>query len=175
MNTSRLSRPACHTKSAFERNLNAKAISTRPSTTFTEFNQPPDLGKVLSHDGKMANSMNGNDSANEKPNSTSAGPPYPPFAAVANAVPTSAPVQLNDTIARVAAIKKMATKPVRLLAAMSILLPQLAGSWISNAPKKLKPKSTSSANRNRLKYGSVEITLSASAPKMAVIARPRPV
>ena len=51
-----------------ERNLNAKASSKKPKTTFTEFNQPPDLGNRCIHSGKIANKVNGIAKAKEKPN-----------------------------------------------------------------------------------------------------------
>ena len=46
-NTSLSNRCNCKTKSALDKNLNAKANSKNPNTTFTVFNQPPDLGKVF--------------------------------------------------------------------------------------------------------------------------------
>ena len=41
-NVSRCIKPHCITKSAFDKNFNAKANSINPKTTLTEFNQPPD-------------------------------------------------------------------------------------------------------------------------------------
>ena len=38
----------CHTISAVDKNLRAKASSKNPRTTFTVLSQPPDLGKALS-------------------------------------------------------------------------------------------------------------------------------
>ena len=83
-------------------------------------------------------------------------------------------MQENETMARVAAMKKMPTMPPRS-DAWSALLAQLEGNWISKAPKKLAPKTKSSKNRNTLKKGSVEITLRTSTPKKAVSANPNPV
>ena len=40
----------------------------KPKTTFTEFNQPPDLGRLLNFDGKNAKNPNGRATATEKPN-----------------------------------------------------------------------------------------------------------
>ena len=67
--------------SATERNLKARANSKNPSTTFTEFIQLPDLGKVLSQAGKAANNPNGNANAEEKPSITKKGPMYSPLVA----------------------------------------------------------------------------------------------
>ena len=74
MNNSLSKRCVCITKSALDKNLNAKANSKKPSTTFTEFNQPPDLGIEFNHPGKAANSANGKAIANEKPNMPMIGP-----------------------------------------------------------------------------------------------------
>ena len=105
INISRFNKPNCQTRSAFDKNLNAKAISNNPKTTLTEFNQPPDLGKELSHPGKAANNPKGSANAREKPNIMVAGPIKPPFPAPAKAEPTIGPVQENDTNAKVNAMK----------------------------------------------------------------------
>ena len=67
-NNSRSKKCACKDKSAFDKNLNAKANSKNPKTTFTEFNQPPDFGKVFIHPGNAANNPKGKAKAKEKPN-----------------------------------------------------------------------------------------------------------
>jgi hypothetical protein len=55
----------CKTKSALDKNLNAKANSKNPSETFTVFNQPPDFGKEFIQPGNKANNLNGNAIAEE--------------------------------------------------------------------------------------------------------------
>ena len=174
INSSRFNNPACQTRSAFERNLNAKPISRSPRTTFTEFNHPPDEGKEFSQPGNAEKSMKGRASAKEKPNMIEAGPPYPPVAAPANAVPTRGPVQEKETMARVAAMKKIPMIPP-LSEALSALLASAEGKVISKAPKKEIPKITSKAKRKILKIGSVEIVFRTSTPKTAVNRSPNPV
>ena len=77
-------------------------------------------------------------------------------------------------MAKVAAMKKMPKMPPRS-EAWSALFAQLEGSWISKAPKKLNPNTSSNANRNTLNNGSVLMTFNTSTPKNAVKARPSPV
>ena len=74
INNSRSRKCACKTRSAFERNLNAKAISKNPKVTLTEFNQPPDCGKEFNQPGKAAKSANGKAIANENPSIPIIGP-----------------------------------------------------------------------------------------------------
>ena len=138
-NNSRSSQCVCITKSAFDKNLNAKAISKNPNVTFTEFNHPPDCGKEFSQPGNAANKANGNAIANEKPSIPIIGPIYPPVAASTNNVPTIGPVQEKETSAKVKAIKKMPSKPP-LASASTLLLVQEAGNSISKAPKNEAPK-----------------------------------
>ena len=174
MNNSLGKRPSWSTRSALLKNLNANPISTNPKTTFTLFNHPPLWGKLLSHPGNTAKRPNGNANAIEKPSMTAVGAANEPVAAPANADPTSGPVQEKDTMAKVAAMKKMPKMPPRS-EAWSALFAQLAGSWISKAPKKLNPNTSSNANRNTLNKGSVLMTFNTSTPKKAVKARPSPV
>ncbi len=47
------------TRSVLLKNLKAAAISKKPITTFTEFNQPPDLGMRAKYWGKRAKKKNG--------------------------------------------------------------------------------------------------------------------
>ena len=171
MKSSRCNKPSCRTRSALLRNLNAKPISSRPNTTFTLFNHPPLCGKLFNHPGKAENNPKGSARAEENPSITAVGAAKDPVAAPAKADPTRGPVHEKDTIASVAAMKKMPMMPPRSDAA-SALLAQLEGSWISNAPKKLAPKMSNSKNRNTLKMGSVEITFKTSTPKKAVKANP---
>ncbi len=156
------------------KNLKANPISRRPKTTFTVLSQPPDEGSELSHPGNALNSINGIESAIEKPNMTAVGAANDPVAAPAKAPPISGPVQEKETIANVAAIKKIPIIPP-LSEAASALFAQLWGNWISKAPKKLIPKINNRMNSPTLKKGSVEITFIISTPNIAVSASPRPV
>ena len=74
INNSLSKRCVCITRSALDKNLNAKANSRKPRTTFTEFNQPPDLGSEFNQPGKAANNAKGKAMANEKPNIPMIGP-----------------------------------------------------------------------------------------------------
>ena len=101
----------CNTKSAFDKNLKAKANSRNPKTTFTVFNHPPDFGKECNQPGNMANSINGRANAKENPNIPTIGA-IPPFeAASTNKVPTIGPVQEKDTIANANAMNNIPTIP----------------------------------------------------------------
>ena len=66
-NTPLFSIPHPATKSAFERNFNAKANSKKPKITFTEFIQLPDFGNFLSELGKIANNPKGSPNASPNP------------------------------------------------------------------------------------------------------------
>ena len=151
---SRFSNPHCFTRSALERNFIAIAISRKPKTTFTEFSQPPDLGKECSQFGKIAKTVKGN--ARAKPN-----PPRPavsghePSAAVpASKEPRIGPVHENETMANVNAIKKMpaVSSPDRALA----LLAKPAGNVISKYPKKEIAKTIKMAKKKRFNHTLVE-------------------
>ncbi len=127
------SKPQCSTKSALDKNLNAKATSIKPSTTFTVFNQPPLRGRELSQLGNKANKANGSARANPKPpipNVNCIAPPSllrePP-----KSEPKIGPVQEKETMAKVRAIKNMPTIPPILVALLSILALHDWGSVIS--------------------------------------------
>ena len=107
MNNSLSRRWSCNTRSAFDKNLKASAISKNPSVTLTEFNQPPDCGREFNQPGNAAKIANGIAIASEKPNLPMIGPKYPPEAASTKRVPTIGPVQENETKAKVNAMKKM--------------------------------------------------------------------
>ena len=80
----------------------------KPSTTFTVLSQPPDFGIFLSMVGKRANTVNGMARAIAKPVIPTTGPiTLPRLAASTKRVPIIGPVQENDTITSVAAMKKM--------------------------------------------------------------------
>ena len=128
----------------------------------------------MSQPGKAEKSIKGRARAKENPNITAVGAANDPVAAPASALPTKGPVQENDTMASVAAMKKMPSKPP-LSAASSVLFAQLVGNWISKAPKKLAPKMSNNRKRKTLKKGSVEMTLRMSTPNTAVKSKPSPV
>ena len=129
-NISLLKMPQLPTKSALERNLKAKASSKKPSTTLTVVIHPPDFGKEFNQAGNIANSANGKAKAKPKPT-------IPEVKLVAtlpsarvvlpNKPPNMGPVQENDTIAKVNAIKKIPSPPPTLDEAESILLAQELG------------------------------------------------
>ena len=120
-------------RSALDKNLNAKAISTKPKVTFTSSIQLPDFGNDFNQVGNNANSPKGNANAVAKPNIPTVGPAEIPPELVAvctKSVPIIGPVQLNETRARVNAMKKMPVKP-RRFEAWSALFAQLDGIVIS--------------------------------------------
>src|SRR5690349_2436354 len=97
--------------SAIERNLKASANSAKPKITFTPFIQPPDLGREFNQEGNAANKLNGIAKAIANPLMTTNGPRYPSEDASTNAAPIKGPVQEKETIANVAAIKKIPIIP----------------------------------------------------------------
>src|SRR6187401_189322 len=122
--------PQCAVISATERNLKANANSAKPRITFTLFIHPPDFGSEFNHDGNAAKRPNGTARANENPNITTSGAINPFDDASTNALPIKGPVQEKETMASVAAIKKIPIKPP-LSAMASLLLLQLLGNVIS--------------------------------------------
>ena len=65
-NVSRLIKPHCSTKSALDKNFNAKPTSIKPKTTFTLFNQPPERGREFNQAGKAAKKAKGKANATAK-------------------------------------------------------------------------------------------------------------
>ena len=130
--TSRFRMSQCATKSAFDKNLNAKANSKNPKTTLVVFSHPPDFGKEFNQLGNSANNAKGSAKANPKPVIPAVNCIAPPSEdkEPANKEPKIGPVQENETIARVNAIKKMPTIPPTE-EAESILFPQELGNVIS--------------------------------------------
>ena len=132
INISRLRIPQCVTRSAFERNLNARASSRKPRITFTVVSQPPDFGNELSKPGNKANKPKGSASARPKPAMPAVSCIAPPSAVSepANNEPRMGPVQENETNASVSAIKNIPTQlpPSALL---SVLLEKEEGRVIS--------------------------------------------
>src|SRR6478672_3811846 len=113
MNTSLFSKPQCITRSALDKNFSAIASSRKPNTTFTVVSHPPDLGRAFNQLGNMANNANGSASANPNPAIPLVSCIAPPLLDndPANRDPRIGPVQLNDTRARVSAMKNI---PLRL-------------------------------------------------------------
>src|ERR1044072_3452750 len=106
-NTSLFKKPHCFTRSALERNLTAMASSRKPSTTLTLVSQPPDFGNDCNQPGNMANNPNGRARANPKPARPTVNGQRPPPAVPTSNEPSIGPVQENETIASVRAIKKI--------------------------------------------------------------------
>ncbi len=153
----------CITKSALLKNFTAIASSKKPSTTFTVFSHPPLLGKDCNQFGNMANNAKG--SARPKPN-----PPIPKLNCIAppsfvnapaNKEPRMGPVQENETMAKVKAIKNI---PMKLVtpALESAPLAKLPGSVISKYPKKEMANTTKMIKKIMLSQTLVEILLSIS-------------
>ena len=147
------------TKSAIDKNLNAKANSINPNTTLTVFNHPPDFGKFPIILGNKANIINGNAKPSPKPSIAivnNVAPPSvdktPPITA-----PKAGPVQENETIISVKAIKKIPTNPP-LFEALSTLFAREDGIVISKAPKNDIAKTTNTIKKKIFKYGFVEIS-----------------
>ena len=154
--------------------MSDNASSMKPSTTFTVLSQPPDFGIFLSMVGKRANTVNGMARAIAKPVIPTTGPiTLPRLAASTKRVPIIGPVQENDTITSVAAMKKMLSIPVVLLAVLSILLLNDWGSVISNAPKNEMAKITSNAKNSKLHHALVASAFMALAPNSTVKQMPR--
>ena len=162
----------CNTKSAFDKNLKARANSKKPKTTLTEFNHPPDFGNVFNHPGNIANNINGKANALENPSIPTIGA-IPPFeAASTNKVPIIGPVQENETIAKAKAINSIPTIPP-LSACLSTLLAHELGNIISKAPKKDKAKTTNRTKKITLNQTFVDKAFRESAPKNNVITEPK--
>ncbi len=91
--------------------------------TFTELSQPPDLGRLDNHDGKMARVRRASARAMANPSMPMAGPRIlPDMAASTSSVPMMGPVQEKDTSTRVNALKKMLNAP-------DVLLPSHPSCW----------------------------------------------
>lgn len=116
--------------------MKANATSKKPKTTFTVFNQPPDLGKDCNQLGNKANNANGNASARPKPPIPKVNCIAPPSEAndPANKDPKIGPVHEKETNANVRAMKNI-PKIFPELALLSAPLDNAAGNVISYKPK----------------------------------------
>ena len=83
------------------------------------------------------------------------------------------PVHENETSESVNAMRKMLNRPVVFSALLSTAAPQDEGSVISKPPKKLAAKTRSIRKKRMLNTALVERSLSALAPNMVVMMRPR--
>src|SRR5690606_34293673 len=117
--------PQWYTWSAILRNLKARASSKNPKTTLTELSHPPDLGRLLSHSGKIAKSAKGMAKAKEKANIPKIGWIISPPAEAISIEPTIGPVQEKDTSTKVKAIKKIPVRPpLSPLASILLISPE---------------------------------------------------
>ncbi|CAI8364989.1 MAG: Uncharacterised protein [Flavobacterium sp. SCGC AAA160-P02] len=132
ISTSRFKNPQCATRSALDKNLNAKANSKKPRIILIVCSHPPDLGIECIQLGNDANKAKGRAKANPKPDIPTLNCIAPPsdVKEPANKDPKIGPVHENETMARVNAIKKIPINPP-ILEAESILSPQELGNVIS--------------------------------------------
>src|SRR4051794_32062970 len=93
------------------KNFRHKASSRKPSVTFTEFNQPPEAGKLFIHSGKIAKSVKGMEKASAYENIANTGFRICPPADITTTFPTMGIVHENETSTSVAAIKKIPRVP----------------------------------------------------------------
>src|SRR5215472_10751827 len=107
--TCRVKIPQCQTRSAFERNFIAAAISRNPTTTLTEIIQPPDFGSCERNCGAKARKKNGTANTVEKASMPASGHRQFPCAVMTNNVPTNGAVQVNDVSVKVEPIKRAPT------------------------------------------------------------------
>ena len=112
------------------------ASSTNAKTIFTVFIQLPERGNEESHLGNNANNPNGSPNATPKPAIATVNCTAPPssFNAPTKSVPRIGPVQENETIASVSAMKNMPPRLPRF-DFESTLLVTPDGNPISNKPK----------------------------------------
>jgi len=89
-----------------------------------------------------------------------------------NNVPTIGPVQENETIAKAKAMNKIPIIPP-LSACLSTLFAHELGNIISKAPKNEVAKNTNKTKKITLNQTLVESAFKASAPKIAVTAKPK--
>ena len=132
-----------------------------PKTIFTSVIHPPERGKDCNQFGKSANSPKGKPNASPKPAAPTVSGQAPCSATPTNKVPRMGPVQENETIAKVEAIKKIPPilpNPAR----ESIRLAKPAGRPISNKPKKESANTINTAKNKRFSQTLVEILLNTS-------------
>ena len=131
--TSLLSNPQFDTKSAFEKNLRARASSIKPRTILVDPSQFPDLGIIFNAFGNKANKPKGSPSAKPKPNIPNDNCIAPESEEIdpARSDPKIGPVQEKETIAKVNAMKKIPKVPLNFEDLLSEKLTQLFGNFNS--------------------------------------------
>ena len=92
-------------------NFSANANSTKASTTFSVFIQPPDFGIFFKMPGKKAKRVKGMAIPSEKPNIPMMGFSREPPTELRATAPAIGRVQENDTSTKVRAMKKMPMMP----------------------------------------------------------------
>ena len=103
--------PQCSTRSALDKNLNAKPNSKNPKITLKVFIQPPDLGSLFSKFGNNAKMVNGRANAIPKPSIPIVNCKAPPCDEIdpTSKEPNIGPVHEKDTKTSVKAIKNIPT------------------------------------------------------------------
>jgi hypothetical protein len=149
------------TRSAFDKNFSANASSKNANTFFTVSNHPPDFGNDFNQSGKIANSAKGNASASPNPARPVVSCHAPPLNDPTNKEPKIGPVQENETMAKVSAIKNIPpTLPNPLFE--SALLAILLGNVNSKYPKKEMAKKINITKKITFSHGLVEMLLKIS-------------
>ena len=133
INNSLLSKPQCSTKSAFDKNLNAKPSSRKPKITLKVFIHLPDFGIEFNILGKKANKVNGSARAIPKPNIPKVNWIAPPCDVIepTKRDPRIGPVHENETSTNVSAMKNIPRYPLKEFDFESMELIQDAGKEIS--------------------------------------------
>src|SRR5579863_1090834 len=153
--------PQCITRSALDKNLNAKATSRKASTFLTVSSQPPDFGSDFNQSGNTANKPKGNPSAIPKPASPNVKGHTPPLNEPTSSEPKIGPVQEKETRARVSDIKKI--PPILAIPPFSsALLAREPGKVISKKPKKESAKTIKTIKNRMFRYALVDIVLKIS-------------
>ena len=101
-------------KSAFDKNFKANPNSINPNTTFTVFIQPPDFGKLCNACGNKASKPKTIAQLNPKPAKakvSNIGIFAEPVKELPSKLPKIGPVQENETMTKVKAIKKIPIIP----------------------------------------------------------------
>ena len=105
--TPRVKMPHDQTRSAFDRNFIAAAISRKPMTTFTRASHGPDRGSWLTSCGAIASATNGSAKVAEYASSPAIGRCHSPWAATTSRVPMNAAVHVSDVMVKVSAISSV--------------------------------------------------------------------
>ena len=166
--------PHPYARSATLRNLSANASSRKARTTLKEVIQLPERGAFLIHCGNIAKSEKGNAKAIAKPNIPTAGANKLCPAASTNSVPMIGPVQEKETITSVNAMSSMLRNPPVERALLSNAVDHESGRVISKSPKKESAKIIKMRKKMIFTTAFVLRSLSAEAPKIALMSNPSP-